>query len=508
MLASQGDQIAAEGRHLAAALSRLTATCHEYPLGGIAALGDRVQPLGRRDAEIAGWLRGVAEAFVAADSASAPPPPGPAPAPLSLRHLAVDISVEIIDSAAWNTAARRLLGCLRFINTTAALSGDHLWGAGAGADFVKAQLTASLLAIGGLIMLEDGPRWPAESVDSPDDMLKLLEQGFWNLAFHRVAPDLLLALAGEIEGLNRRTCADLGACVKPRPAKLDEAKLTPQQLFRGAKADPATGELTLPAWSMMTKDDEHSAISSYQGEQISLFRIGRDEYLFAICGLDLLNMSASPNGLAAVIQTATEPDPMANPYYRLIRARFLTYLGRIPPGSTLNMSGHSMGGGMTMLLLNDPEVQAALASGGYTLRSVVLYGAVRPLDPAHNGIPPGRPSDLSRTILAGTEVRVYVDREDKLALNVGAGHMADVDRPLPNVHLIDNGELSSATEAHTSYWSPEKYADLPVELQDLPFHVDPRYWELSRSPDTGDVRLDMWLDGVGLVGPPQTPPAA
>jgi pimeloyl-ACP methyl ester carboxylesterase len=259
---------------------------------------------------------------------------------------------------------------------------------------------------------------------------------------------------------------------------------------------------------MMTKGGEHSAISSYQDEQLSLFRIGRDEYLFAICGLDLLNMGRSPNSPSAVIRTATEHDPMANPYYRLIRARFLAYLAKIPPGSTINIAGHSMGGGMTMLLLNDPEIQAALVSGGYTLRSVVLYGAVRPQDPRRDGVLPSRPGELSSTILAGTEVRIYVDREDRLALNVGAGHMSSADRPLPYVYLLDNGDLNGATDAHTSYYSPDGYAGLPANLRELPFHIDPRYWEHYRSPDVDDVHVKEWLGNTKPEPVPLTPAIA
>lgn len=514
MLAAQGDQIAAEGRRLSATLAHLTATCREYPLGQIAALGDRVQSLDRRDAEIAGWARGVAEAFVAADSP-------PIIATLQAWHaqadqfalnivqrgeILFDVSTMIVDVVAWNKAAKQLLEALQFINATTALSGDQLWGTGLGVDLAKVPLGASLLAIGGLILLEDGPRWFSEPVDSPDDGFNLLEQGFWILAFHRVAPDLLLALSAEIEELNRRTSAERGAGANPRPAKFDETNLTPQQVFPDARPDPATGDLALPAWSVM--DGDHRAISAYQDEQISLFRIGQAEYLFAICGLDLTNMAVSPNGMTAVILTANEPDPMANPYYRLIKARFMAYLAQIPPGSTINMTGHSMGGGMTMLLLNDPEVQAAMVAGSYTLRSVVLYGAVRPLDPQHNGVPPSQPSALSDTLLTGTEVRIYVDTEDKLALNVGAGHMVHADQAMPNVHMLDNGKLDGATTAHTSYDNPTGYADLPTELQELPFHVDPRYWEHTRSPDMGDVRPDAWRDRVGLVGAPQTPAAA
>jgi hypothetical protein len=167
-----------------------------------------------------------------------------------------------------------------------------------------------------------------------------------------------------------------------------------------------------------------------------------------------------------------------------------------------------MGGGMAMMLLNDPEVQAALISGRYTLRSVVLYGAVRPMDVHFNGIPPTEPSELAPTLFEGTEVRIYVDPEDGLAMNVGAGHMTSDGLPMPNVYFVDDGNLSGATDAHISYWNSEKYANLPEELQTLPFHVDPRYWEHSRGPDMNDVHLEEWLDSVGSISSRQVPAVA
>ncbi len=79
LLSSHADAVAAEGGRLADALGSLVSSCREYPLGGVGELGDRVQSLGRRNAELAGWVRGVAEGFLAADSNStaAPPPPPP-----------------------------------------------------------------------------------------------------------------------------------------------------------------------------------------------------------------------------------------------------------------------------------------------------------------------------------------------------------------------------------------------------------------------------------------------
>jgi hypothetical protein len=79
-------------------------------------------------------------------------------------------------------------------------------------------------------------------------------------------------------------------------------------------------------------------------------------------------------------------------------------------------------------------------------------------------------------------VRIYVDPEDGLAMNVGAGHLTSDGLPMPNVYFINDGNLSGATEAHTTYDNPQKYANLPEELQTLPFQADMRYWEHARFP--------------------------
>jgi hypothetical protein len=105
-------------------------------------------------------------------------------------------------------------------------------------------------------------------------------------------------------------------------------------------------------------------------------------------------------------------------------------------------------------------------------------------------------------------VRIYVDKEDKLALNVGAGHMDGANQAMPNVSMLDNGNLDGATTAHTSYYSRAGYAGLPRELQGLPFHVDPRYWEHYRSPKMDGVQLEEWRDSVGSLSAPQTQIAA
>jgi hypothetical protein len=94
-------------------------------------------------------------------------------------------------------------------------------------------------------------------------------------------------------------------------------------------------------------------------------------------------------------------------------------------------------------------------------------------------------------------------------MNVGAGHLTSAGLPMPGVHFIPDNELNGAVEAHTSYWKPEKYADLDAELQVLPFHVDPRYWESSRSPDASDEReQEEWRDSLGSTAAPLAPAVA
>lgn len=493
LLAVHCDAAAATGRQLDDALGRMAAGCREYALGGVTSLSGRLQPLARRNVEQAGWVRGVADAFTHADAAAIAAPDRGIDRMLS--HLAGTVAGAIegwpsqigrgtqralgvgraaaraTDRAAWDAVAARLLKALRRIDARGRVVINSV---------DLSELLGSLLAIGGIIAMEQGAEWKLGELRNAGDLLDLLEQGFWNLAFHKVSPGLLLELGAEIEALDRRVAADYGGGANSRPPELTEADLTPEQVFVGAVPDQASGLLALPAAAMMAGD--HGAISPYQGEQVSLFRIGEREYLFAICGLDLKNMANSPNGMYAVMQTAYESDPLENAYYRLVRERFLSYLAQIPPGSTLNIAGHSMGGGMTMLLLNDPDIQAHLLAGGYTLASATMYGAVRPTDPRRDGVPPSEPGALAADLFADTEVRYYIDPEDRLAMNVGAGHLDTAGLPMPNVTFVDDGALSGGVEAHTSYEHAEKYADLPPELRDLPFQVDRRYWEHYRTP--------------------------
>ncbi|NTW97875.1 MAG: hypothetical protein HGB28_04920, partial [Oscillochloris sp.] len=513
--------------YLSASLGSLCATCREYPLGDIAGLGDRVQALGRRNAEIAGWLRGIAEGFSLADTPAAPPPQLPALAPAETQSslltaaewgVAVAISPEhwqakggqifqtlvldrqahvdafgsFIDHAAWNSAAEGLLRVIQRINQR-----DNL--VLTDADFKEA--LGSILLMLGLIMLEDGSRWLSEPVDSWQDLLSLLEQGFWVLAFNKVDPEILRPLAAEIEVLASRIYDQFGIAANTRPPEFAEAHLFPIDLFPGATRDPSSGLLSIPAWSTMSGD--HSAISPYFNEQVGYTSTGAHAHQIAICGLDIKNMKFGPNGIFNVIQTGYGHDPMENTYYQLVKQRFLAYLEHIPPGDTLDFVGHSMGGGMTMMLLNDPEVQTVLIERDYTINSVTTYGAVRPEDPRFNGFPPSEPTASAPALFANTEVRFYVDPEDYLAMNVGAGHLDDSGQPLPNVILIGNDNLNGPTDAHTSYDDPTKYANLPPELQSLPFEVDWHYLKNYRNPDEmADTQVDDLLEPMHDPLPP------
>ncbi|NTV64069.1 MAG: hypothetical protein HGA65_11115 [Oscillochloris sp.] len=493
VLEIQGDTLGDKGQQLSDALAQAAASCREYPLGGIAALGDRLAPLARRNAERASWLRGIAQAFFVADSATG----------LSGRFAAwgnqannslqrwshnAEYGIHVLmmgsqpaagfpfathNTAAWNITAHHLLETLQRINER---SDYFLWLD----DSILRDLILNAIMMTGMIRIEDEPRWATVSDTIPLDLPKLLEQAFWNLAVQQIEPDLLLALSIEIEQIQSRISADRKIGPHVRPSTLSEQKLPAATFFPGARCG-IDGALIPAAWSTMAGD--HSAISPFYDEQVTYRQIGAHDHEIAICGLDLENMHVAPNGLMNVILTADSHDPMENSYYRLVKERFLRYLDHIPPGDSLNVVGHSMGGGMSMLLLNDPEIQARLMDGGYNINSITTYGAVRPTDPRFNGFPPSEPSALIHDLLGDAEVRFYVDPEDRLAMNVGAGHLDANDEPLPHVILIDNGHLDGPTTAHTSYEDPAKYVNLPPELADLPFRVDPRYLTNYRNPD-------------------------
>jgi pimeloyl-ACP methyl ester carboxylesterase len=156
-----------------------------------------------------------------------------------------------------------------------------------------------------------------------------------------------------------------------------------------------------------------------------------------------------------------------NHYYAEVKARFLAALRAIPPGSTLHLQGHSMGGGMCFLLRSDPEVRRALAAAGIVVGTLITFGAVRPKGQA------GRDKYNEPGPFASLAERHYVNLDDSLALNVGAGH-ADY----PDVITLANHRIDEPSQAHNGYGQPENYVDLPPDLLELPYLIDPASYEV------------------------------
>lgn len=520
ILQKQADAMLHEGNQLTGDLDTLTATCREYALGDIGSLGYRVKSLQQRNTGFAEWANLIASQFVLADSGSSFTCPInqnpkqdqmalwlsqmgtsithiPTEAREGLQVVATNVPVGVKaifndgGSAVWNAVALHMLTSLQSINVTESITqmADEL-----------AFLIGDTLMMGGLIFIGSGriPMPPSPSIISNlyiiRENLRVLDEGFWNLAFHKVDPTILIPLAEEIEKLNLRIHAEFNLGPHVRPPKYQEYNLEIKDYFPSAKLNPNTGKMTVPIWNLMLGN--HSAISPYTNEQLTMMQVGAHDYVFAICGLDINNMHTSPNGVSSVMRTAYDPKTTHNSYYQLIKTEFKTYLDHIPPGSVLHLSGHSMGGGMTMLLINDPEIQSILLANGYTIASITTIGAVRPENPKTNGFPPTEPTPEVLTLLENTRIATFVDNKDLLSLNVGTGHMDEHGNPLPNVYMISDWHDNSPVAAHTGYHYVFKYLLLPSELQDLPFEVDPSCFKVFRHPDDLPVLIQTEPDAV------------
>jgi hypothetical protein len=75
--------------------------------------------------------------------------------------------------------------------------------------------------------------------------------------------------------------------------------------------------------------------------------------------------------------------------------------------------------------------------------------------------------------------RHYVDPDDQLAMNVGAGHNS-----YPGVVFIDNGVFTNPTAAHSGYADAD-YSALPDGLDRLPYTVDPAHYAVYRLDPPG-----------------------
>ncbi len=489
-LTTQADELGTQSRRVGDAVAHAAARCQEYSLGSIPSMSSRIMALSRRNAELANQVRGVATTFSMVDRQSLTLGTVGTSAPSlwqrvgtlqqATQELVEDVqrgariadeSMANLDRWAWNMMATSLLESLRELNASEEIDWD-----------VINPVLFDLAIMLGLIMVGDH-EWQMPSMTW--DKMKLIHQAFWNMAFNKVDPAILLPLAEEIERLNIRMRGTLFDNPHTRHQSWRDFHVWAVDAFVGSQVNYATGDLDLPAWSLMA--GEHSAISPYYNEQVTWQKIQPHEHIIAICGLDPGNMHVAPNGMASVMRTAHDLDPSLNAYYPLVKQRFLAYLDHIPPGDTLNFTGHSMGGGMTMMLLNDPEIQQRILADGYEIRSITTYGAVRPEDPQRDGFPPSQPSAEIAALLANTDVRFYVDPDDRLAMNVGAGHLDANGLPLPNVYFVENNKIDDPIQAHTSYDDPKKYRALPPELQQLPFTVNATSFHSIRNPD--DVGL-------------------
>lgn len=487
--ADVGARAAAEANHLDAALASFLARCREYSVPGVYGLVERVAGYGRHEAELAAWAAVVADGFRRADSGASPALIGP-PAPPA-RRLAEDPT-----AARWNREARWLTRDLRLLRRTLRFGGR----AGL-ARLLPVIIPGMMLNLRGVARLSVRGATPP---DRGDDELSRLEalflalHGFWRESMDHLEPEAFRELSAELDALNLAIALERGipwfapyagvqaGLLRDRRTgalgtKADEAfpwstlcRLDPAPPFRPSPADALAGE--------------HGGISYKSHEQVLLERLGDGVYRVSIAGLDPKKPGA-PNNLEAVALTA-QGAREGNHYYAVVKARFLAALRQIPPGSTLHLQGHSMGGGMCFLLRGDPEVRGALAAAGIVVGSLVTYGAVRPKGKA--GDSPGEDEEVGP--FARLEERHYVNLDDSLARNVGAGH-ADY----PHVIMLGNGKIDEPSDAHNGYGDPESYVNLPPELLELPYLVDPESYEVYNPA----VAIE-WADMPELA-PPSTP---
>jgi len=328
--------------------------------------------------------------------------------------------------------------------------------------------------ISALVGLVSASRLP-EIVQYPAEALAIIESGFWIDAFHYLSNDEIRALAANLERIGAVALRGLPLSLLTRPAEGPDAEPNGQAavtvVFPPADTvcDPTKPYQVTPA---ALQANNHGLISSYLGEEVRAAQIGQGVYAVGINGLNLTNMAYSTNGLVSVIETASGKERIAyNEYYQTVRERILRLIETLPSGSTLHLTGHSMGGGMCILLSNDPQVQAALAQRNIQLASVTTLGAVRP-EGEWDDVPP---------VINGQSVivRHYVDSDDKLALSVGAGHSDARYRDV--VYTLENGRIDQPFNVHSDYDDLD-YSQLPVVAQTLPFTIDPTQFRLIEIP--------------------------
>jgi hypothetical protein len=283
------------------------------------------------------------------------------------------------------------------------------------------------------------------------------EQQLWDSVFANSDQHTARRIAEQLERSYRQLTDQLAIRPPQRPA--DGPPPTADSIFPSElRQSLESGRFLVSPAALQAGAD--APISSFHGEELRLLRLDQQRYLFAVNGLNLQTMQAAPNGLVSVLDTAAGETALErNAYYQLIRSRLLANLEQIPPGSDLHLTGHSMGGGIVMLLSHDPLVIAALAAHDIRLAGLVTIGAVRPLGDW------GTPSPL----IDGPVIH-YVDVDDRLAREVGAGHTPEA----VDVVLFGDGVVDGSIAAHTDYATLE-VSRLPPEHAWLPWPIDPTY---------------------------------
>jgi hypothetical protein len=491
-------RIEAAARGLDAVLGPFKARCTEYPLHATDQLAARLSAHAFHERELVAHVAATARAFQTADSGwlGALLPNfmrawqhrtqygRDAPTRLSWllsRELSARLALlpplqatRVIDSyrsVSWNWTAFRLIKMLNLTNRVNALSSTR-WP-------LTLPLLGFVLAVPALfcgtdalrlVVMGDLPRWSTQPINAPQDVLRLALQGLWYESMEYLDPQLFVDLSRELDRLNLSTCTELERCtLAGRAPDVAERLLDPHTgalAVQTGEVFPLTGLFNnqrfypLPAESMR---GEHSAISYHPGEQVRFERLNaeRGDYRISIAGLNP-EQPGAPNNFTAVALTA-DGIVEQNHYYAEVRARFLADLERIPPGSVLHLQGHSLGGGMCFLLRNDPLVQDRLRAAGIVVGSLITFGAVRPRGPAGANQTHERDDPF-----ASADQRHYVNSDDSLARNVGAGHAG-----FENVILLENNAVDEPTAAHSAYDQPQNYAALPPALRIMPYMVDP-----------------------------------
>ncbi|MCX7791876.1 MAG: hypothetical protein N2378_14645 [Chloroflexaceae bacterium] len=486
-----------EAGRLARILSHFAARCTEYRVPETDELAGRLAVAARDQVSLAAWTVEVARAFSAADTRAAAAATLRAQVIQWMNRRRVHTSlpsgvgqlIEVVRSRpelageVWNGIAAMLDHHLAEIERVLDVYG-HAWPLQI--PYLIATMGPSLALLGmlagGTVVASDWSRWMTQPITSPEDFFELVHSSVWRLMYRPVDERRMRSITARLDRIHLALCGRLGTCSHPRPPEFAEPLRDPTRGILDvpleAMYDPGTvrhrgadGRLYLSPQALMY--GEHSLIGSYSGEQVRLARIGANEYAFGISGLDVAN-ARGPNNFYAVALTSQGEAGSENKYFAYVKEQILGHLERLPEGSTIHLAGHSMGGGMVMLALNDPEVQQRLRSGNITVGSVTTFGAVRPNRARANGVPPEAPSALAGPLFADTVVNHYVDTDDALALNVGAGH--DPGR-FANVHLLDDGKITDPRVAHLSY-DTSSYRGLPAAAQVLPFAIDPAYHEV------------------------------